>query len=62
MGVRFLCALGSGLCDEGITRSEESYRVCLTMCDLETTTMRWPTPSLAVAQNKMKVNNMYNAQ
>jgi hypothetical protein len=31
-----LCCVGSGLCDELITRSEESYRVCvcLILCDL----------------------------
>ena len=33
------CVLsGRGLCDELITRPEESYRVrCVVMCDLETT-------------------------
>ena len=62
MDVRFLCALGSGLCDEGINRSRESYQVCLIVCDLESTTIRWPRPSLAVAPNKMKVNNVYNLQ
>ena len=37
-----VCCVGSGLLDELITRSEESYRVCvcvcLIMCDLETPT------------------------
>ena len=41
---------GSGLCDELITHSEESYRlclcacvcVCLIVCDLENSTMRLP--------------------
>jgi hypothetical protein len=29
----FLCVIvGSGLCDELITRSEESYRVCVCVC------------------------------
>jgi len=34
----FLCVLlGSGLCDEIITRSEESCRLwCVVVCDLET--------------------------
>jgi hypothetical protein len=31
-----LCVVGSGLGDELITFSEESYRVCLNVCDLET--------------------------
>jgi hypothetical protein len=36
------------LCDESITRSEESYRMCvwLIVCDLETSTVRRPRPEL----------------
>jgi hypothetical protein len=37
---------GTGLCDELITRPEESYRLwCVVVCDLETSWMRrlWPT-------------------
>jgi hypothetical protein len=36
-----LCCVGSSICDELITRSEESYRlcVCLIVCGLETSTM-----------------------
>jgi hypothetical protein len=30
--VFFVCCLISGLCDELITRSEESYRVCVRAC------------------------------
>ena len=40
---------GRGLCDELITRPEESYRLCcLAVCDLETSWMRrpWPTGGL----------------
>jgi len=35
-----LCCVGSGLCDEMITRSEESYMVCVcpNVFDLETST------------------------
>jgi len=34
---------GRGLCDELITRPEESYRLwCVVVCDLETSTMRRP--------------------
>jgi len=41
-----VCCAGSGLNDELITRSEESYCVCvcLNMGDLETSTVRWPGP------------------
>jgi len=44
------CVLsGRGLCDEPITRPEESYRLwCVVVCDLETSWMRrpWPTGGL----------------
>ena len=34
---------GRGLCDELITRAEESYRLCcVVVCDLETTRMGAP--------------------
>jgi hypothetical protein len=38
------CVLsGRGLCDELITRTEESYRLrCVVVCDLETSWMRRP--------------------
>jgi hypothetical protein len=47
--VHVVCCLGSGLCDELISRSEESYRVCVCVyvCDLETSTMKRPGPDLA---------------
>jgi hypothetical protein len=54
------CVLsGRGLCDELITRPEESYRVwCVVVCDLETSIMRrpWPTGGCC-AQNKTNKNN-----
>ena len=38
---------GRGLCDELITRPEESYRLwCVVECDLETSRMRRPWPAL----------------
>jgi len=38
---------GRGLCDELITRPEESYRLwCVVVCDLETSRMRRPWPAL----------------
>jgi hypothetical protein len=38
---------GRGLCNELITRPEESYRLyCVVVCVLETSRMRWPWPAL----------------
>jgi hypothetical protein len=38
---------GRGLCDELITRPEESFRLrCVVVCDLETSRMRRPWPAL----------------
>jgi len=38
---------GRGLCDELITHPEESYRLrCVIVCDLETSKMRRPWPTL----------------
>ena len=41
------CVLsGRGLCDEPITRPEESYRLwCVVVCDLEASVMRRPCPT-----------------
>jgi len=43
-----LCRAGTGICDELISRSEECLLqgVCLTVCDLETSTVRRPRPEL----------------
>ena len=42
-----VCCVGSGLCDELITRSEKSYRLlCVTLCDLETSTVSQHRPEL----------------
>jgi hypothetical protein len=49
------CCVFSGrrLCDELITHPEESYRLwCVVMCDLETSWMRRPWPTGAVAPKK----------
>ena len=49
MSVCCECCLlsGRGLCDELITRPEESYRLwCVVVCDLETSRMRRPRPAL----------------
>ena len=34
------CCVGSGLCDEPITPSEESYRVCVCLCYLDASSRR----------------------
>ena len=47
-----------GLCDELITRPEESYRLwCVVMCDLETSRMRRPWPSLGRSTTENKQAN-----
>jgi hypothetical protein len=48
--------LGIGLCDELITRPEESYRLtCVVLCDLETSRIRKPWPSAGCrAKRKIK--------
>ena len=50
---------GRGLCDELITRPEESYRLwCVVVCDLETSRMRRPWSALgrSATGNKTKQN------
>jgi len=48
---------GRGLCDEQITRPEESYRMrCVVVCDVETLWMRRPCPTGGSrAKNKKKI-------
>ena len=55
------CVLsGRGLCDELITRPEESYRLwCVVVCDLETSRMRRPWPALARSATGKKNCDMY---
>jgi len=52
------CVLsGRGLCDELITRLEESYRLrCVVVCDLETSRMRrsWPALGFSAIRRKKK--------
>ena len=44
---------GRGLCDELITRPDESYRLrCVVVCDLETSWMRRPWPSGGLSRQK----------
>jgi len=53
-----VCCAGSGLCDELITRSEESYCMCvcvfLTVFDLETSTVKRSRPELDCSDTKEK--------
>jgi len=51
-----VCVLsGRGLCDELITRPEESYRLwCFVVCDLETSCMRRPLPTGGLSRKKQK--------
>jgi hypothetical protein len=50
--------LGRGLCDELITRPEESYRLwCVVVCGLETSRMRRPWPALGRSATEKKVTN-----
>jgi len=50
------CVLsGRGLCDELITRPEESYPLwCVIVCDLETSRMRRPWPALGRSATEKK--------
>jgi len=50
LSVVSIVLLGRGLCDELITRPEESYRPwCIVVCDLETSWITRPWPTGAVA-------------
>jgi len=54
------CVLsGRGLCNKLITRPEKSYRLwCVVVCDLETSGMRRPWPSVGrKATGQKTVNN-----
>jgi len=57
---RDCCVLsGRGLCDELITRPEESYRLWyVVVCDLETSRVRRPCPALGRSA-KAKKNYFY---
>jgi hypothetical protein len=49
------CGSGRGLCDELITRPEESYRLwCVVVCDPETSWMRRPYPTGGECRAKNK--------
>jgi hypothetical protein len=54
-----VCCVGSGLSDELITRSVESYRMCVCVYDLETLTVRQRRPEMGcyVTGKKCYTNN-----
>jgi hypothetical protein len=41
-----VCCVGSGLCDELITGSEESNRLCVSVSDIEISTVKRPRPEM----------------
>jgi len=53
-----VCYVGSGLYDELIARSEKSYRVCVIVRDLETSTMRRLGPEFACCAKERKYNKI----
>ena len=55
------CVLsGIGLCDALITRPEESYRLwCVVVCDLETSRMRRPWPTLGRSATKKNISPIF---
>jgi hypothetical protein len=50
--LHLLFGVGKGLCDELITCSAESYRVCISVCDLETSTMTQPRPQVGLLHHR----------
>jgi len=62
MGVCCECCVLSGrsLCDELITRPEESYRLwCVVVCGLETSRMRRPWPALDRSATEKKIYDAF---
>jgi len=51
---------GRGLCDELITRPEESYRLwCVVVCGLEKTSrMRRPRPTRGLSRQEKKISGL----
>ena len=56
-----LCCNSSGLFDELVTRSEDSYlvRLCLTVCDLGTSTNSHPSPQSGCRTTERKWYKVY---
>jgi len=54
---------GRGLCDELITRPEESYRLwCVVVCDLENSWIRRPWPTEGCCAKTKQTNKQTNKQ
>jgi len=51
-----VCCIGSGLYDELTACSEESYRVCAILCELEISKMRQLGPEFACCATERKYN------
>jgi hypothetical protein len=65
MFVSFVClfCVCSGLCDELIPHSEESYRLCMFVCDLGTSTMTHSRPQLGCCvTGKTEIFQLYSRQ
>jgi hypothetical protein len=54
-----VCCVGGGLCGELITRSQESYRVCVSVCVLEASTIRQPKADLGFCATEEKDTVVY---
>ena len=52
------CCVGGGLRDELIARSEESYRVCVCVCDLDTSAVKRLMPDVGYCATEKK-NGMH---
>ena len=61
MFVRFVCCAGSSLCDELITCSDASYRVCVSNC-MWSRNLGGLGPSWAVEQREKKITANYCCQ
>ena len=53
---------GRGLCDELVTRPEESYRLWCVVCDLVTSRMRRPRPALGGCATGNKKFKNYSSE
>jgi len=52
--VFFVCRVRIGLCDELIIRSGESYRLCVSLCDLETSKIKLLKPDSSWCPKKKR--------
>ena len=58
----FVCLIGGDLCDELINSPEDSYRAYMSVCDLETSTMRRPRPDLGCCTIKRVISTLISVQ